>query len=215
MRARRRHELQQNVLNAELAKALEFLRRRRTLIVWTVVLAAMAILVVTYAVRTAQNKRRALQVTYDRLVTSPTLSRQEFLDGMKSLAESSDDRLAALATVQVGKYYAAQFLAAGGQSDDPRQRDLRDQAAAYYRRAIEAFPGQTLIVGEAHLGLGRLAESVGDVTTAANEYQAVQQMADLAGTPVLVEAAEALDRLDRIAAPVPMATTRSAMAKSE
>lgn len=215
MKAQRRHELQHNVLDAELTKGIEFLRRRRTPIVWSVVLAALAILVVTYAVRSAQNKERSLQATYDRLASLVTVTPQEFLDGMKSLAESSDRHLAAMATVQVGKYYAAQFSAAGGESSDPRQRDLSGQAAAYYRRAIEKFPGERLAVAEAHLGLGRLAEGSSDFTTAAQEYKTVKGMADLAGTPVLLEATEALNRLDRITAPVRMATTSSAPAEGK
>jgi hypothetical protein len=215
MKAQRRHELQQNVLDAELGRGVEFLRQRRTLIIWSVVLVVLAVLAVTYAVRSAQNKRRALQTSYDRLVSFPGVTPQEFLDGMKSLAESSDGHLAALATVQVGKYYAAQFSAAGGDAADARQRNLSDQAAAYFRRAIERFPRERLAMAEAHLGLGRLGEDTGDFATAAQEYQTVKDMADLAGTPPPLEAARALDQLERLKAPVPMATTRAALAAAK
>lgn len=210
MKAQRRHELQHNVLDAELAKGVAFVQKNRTILVWGVVLVAAAVLAVTYAVRSARNKARSLQETYDRLVLSASVSPQEFLDGMKSLAESSDKRLAALATVQVGKFYAAQLVGAGGNMADPRQRDMYDQAAAYYRRVIERFPTQTIAVAEAHLGLGRLAESAGDFPTAAKEYQTVKDMADLAGSPPLARAAEAMERLDRIQSPVAMASTRPA-----
>jgi predicted negative regulator of RcsB-dependent stress response len=130
MKAQRRHELQHNVLDAELAKGVEFIRQRRTYIVWGVVLAALAILAVTYTIRSTHNKARSLQARYDHLISSSAVTPQQFLDGMKSLAESSGGQLAALATIQVGKFYAAQFSAAGGESSDPRQRDLSDQAAA-------------------------------------------------------------------------------------
>ena len=212
MKSQRRHELQHNILDAELGKGIDFLRRRRTPIVWGIVLAVLAVLVVTYTVRSAQNKRQVLQATYDRLIASSVVTGQEFLDGMKSIAESSDQTLAALATVQVGKYYAAQFSAAGGMAADPRQKDLSDQAAAYYHRAIQGFPDQRMAVAEAYLGLARLAEGAGDFNTARGEYQTVKSMADL-GTPAPMEAAEALERLDRIKAPVRMATTSSAPAK--
>jgi len=100
-------------------------------------------------------------------------------------------------------------------STDLRQRDLSDQAAAYYRRAIEKFPTERLAVAEAHLGMARLAEGAGDLATAAQEYKTVKDMADLAGMPPPQEAAEGLDRLDRIKTPVRMATTSSAPAKSD
>ena len=212
MKARRRHELQHNVLDAELARGVDFLRRRRTLIVWSLVLVAAGILAITYAVRSAQAKERSLQDTYDRLITSPAVTAQEFLDGMKSLAECTNKRLAAMATVQVGKYYSAQFLAAGGVWADPRERDLGDQAAAYFHRAIDQFSDHRQVVAEAHLGLGRLAESTGDFAAAAGEYKTVKGMADLVGTPAVTEATEALGRLDRIKAPVRMASTSSAPA---
>lgn len=215
MRAQRRHELQHNVLDAELARGIEFIRQHRTVIIWSVVLAAAAILAITYAVRSAQNRKQSLQRRYDHLISSATVTPQEFLDGMKSLAESSDEHLAALATIQVGKYYAAQFLAAGGVPTDPRQRDLSDQAAAYFRRAIKKFPDRSLAVAEAHLGLARLAEGAGDFATAAEEYKTVTEMPGLAGTPQPIEAALALNRLDSLKTPVRMATTASAAAEDD
>lgn len=210
MKSQRRHELQHNVLDAELARGVDFLRRRRTPLVWGVILVAAALLIVTYAVRSAQAKERSLQATYDRLVTSYTVTGQEFLDGMKSLADCSDKRIAAMATVQVGNYYAAQFSVVGGVIADPRQRDLADQAAAYFRRALADFPNERLSLAEAHVGLARLAEGAGDFAAATQEYQTVTAMTDVAGTPAAAKAAEGLQRLESIKTPVPMATTRAA-----
>jgi hypothetical protein len=215
MKAQRRHELQQNVLDAELARGIEFVRQRRTYIIWGVVLATLAILAVTYVIRSTHNKERSLQTRYDQLISSPAVTPQQFVDGMKSLAESSSGRLAGLATIQVGKFYAAQFSAVGGEADDPRQRALRDQAAAYFQRGLERFSSYPLVVAEAHLGLGRLAEGTGDFATAAKEYKLIAQVPGLAGTPQPIEAALALDRLDRIKTPVRMATTTSAPAKGK
>ena len=212
MKAQRRHELQQNVLDAELAKGVDFLRRRRTAIVWGVVLVVAAVLLLAYGVSSARNRHRAVQAKYDRLTMSPAVTGQEFLDGMKSLAEADDKAIAALATVQVGKFYAAQFAQAGGVVADPQQKDLADQAAAYYRRAIDSFPGQRLAAGEAHLGLARLAEGQGDFATAVKEYQSIAGMADLMGTPTALAARDGLSRIDRIKTPVRMATTTSAPA---
>ena len=214
MKSQRRHELQQNVLDAELAKGVDFIRRRRTFIVWGVVLAALAVLGATYAIRSTHNRERSVQATYDRLISSPTVTPQQFLDGMKSLAEGSG-RLAGLATIQVGKFYAAQFSAVGGDPTDPRQQDVSNQAAAYFRKALERFSEYPLVVGEAHLGLARLAEGTGDFATAAKEYKSVTELPGLAGTPQPVEAALALDRLDRIKTPVHMATTTSAPAEGK
>jgi hypothetical protein len=210
MKAQRRHELQQNVLGAELNRGLEFVKERRTPLVWGVVLLVLAVFVVWHTVSKARATQRDLQTTYDRLTGTPSLPAQEFLDGMKSLSESSNKPIAALATVQVAKFYLSRFSAAGGMVADPQQKALADQASAYFRRAIQKFGDQRSIVAESHLGLARLAESIGDFAAAANEYQAVTGMMDLAGTPVGVEAMTALAKLDRIKTPVRMATTSSA-----
>jgi hypothetical protein len=215
MKAQRRHELQHNVLYSELNKSIEFVRQRRTYIVWGIVLVLLAVLVVWYSVNKSRRAHSELQMTYDRLVMMPNVPPQEFLDGMKTLADSDDKRIAVLATVQVGKCCLAQFTAAGGAVADPRQKALADQAGAYFRRVLQKYPDQRLAVAAAHLGLGRLAESEGDFATATEEYQAVTAMTDLAGTPMATDARIALAQLDQIKSPVRMATTSSAPAATK
>ncbi len=210
MKARRRHELHQNVLETELTKGVDYLKQRRTPIVWGVVLLMLVVFVGWYSINKVRTSQRDLQATYDRLSTSTNLPAQEFLDGMKSLSESSNESIAALATVQVAKFYLARFSAMGGMLSEPQQKGLADQAAAYFRRAIQKFGNQREVVAESHLGLGRLAEGEGDFATALKEYQTVTGMMDLGGTPVGVEAGTAIDQLDKIKTPVRMATTSSA-----
>jgi hypothetical protein len=72
-----------------------------------------------------------------------------------------------------------------------------------------------MVVGEAHLGLARLAEGTGDFATAAKEYKAVTELPGLAGTPQPFDAAVALERLGRLQSPVHMATTTSAPAEGK
>ncbi|MGA2266518.1 MAG: hypothetical protein ABSH10_08845 [Phycisphaerae bacterium] len=215
MKAQRRHELQENVLSAELGRGVEFFRQWRTYIVWGAVLVLLAVLVVWYSASKNLRARRELQATYDRLVLLPNVPPQEFLDGMKTLADSDDKHIAVLASMQVGRYCLAQFVTGGGMVADPRQKALADQAAAYFRRVLQRYPDQRLAVAEAHLGLGRVAESEGDFATATEEYQAVTAMTDLGGTPAATDARIALAHLDQIKSPVRMATTSSAPAATK
>jgi len=212
MRAQRRHELHRNELYAELARLVEFVKKWRTYIVWGLALGVLAVLAGVYMVRSAERKRLSLADTYDRLSFDATTTPDAFLDGMKTLADSADRRLAAMAAFQIGDYYYWGSIAAGGMSGDPRRKELADQAAAYFRRTIRDFPDQPLPVAQAHIGLAKLAESEGDFAAAAKEYQAVTTMKDLAGYPIVADARQGLGELDGIKGPVRMATTTSAPA---
>ncbi len=207
MKAQRRHELHRNELYAELAKVAGFVKRWRTYVVWGLTLAVLVVLVAVYVMRSAESKRQSLQITYDRLTMDPDITPQGFLTGMKTLSTCDDKRIAAMATVQIGNHYYWRFMAAGGVPVSPAARDMADQAAVYYRRAIRDFPEQRATAAQARVGLAKLAESAGDFAAAEAEYKAVTESHELMGLPVVAQARQALDNLESLKAPVRMATT--------
>jgi hypothetical protein len=213
MKSQRRHELQQNVLNAELARSVEFFKKWKTVIMWTVVLALMVVLAVLYTVRHYQSKRLEAQAQYDRLIRNPQGGAEEFVHEMSTLAAGDDRTLAALANLQLGEHYLRRFLLASAASGG-EQNALAEQATAYYRRVIADFKDQRVALGWAHIGLAHLAESRHDPSEAAKEYQAVLSMTDLAGQPVVLQADQGSRNLEFIKTPVRMATTTSAPASS-
>jgi hypothetical protein len=210
MKSQRRHELQQNILNAELAKSVKFLKEKKTTVVWAVTLVVAAVLAGFLIINNIRSRHLRDQALYDRLTVSPLTSDEEFIDGMNRLAAGGDKRLAALANVQLGNYFSKHLLFAGGAGDQAEQKELADQAASYYQKAIQDFPEQRLAVAEAHVGLAKLAEWRRDFATAAQEYQAVISMSDMAGQPVAVQAYESFASLNSLKNPVKLATTSSA-----
>ena len=71
MKSKRRHELQQNVLDAELAKGVTFFKSHLTHIGWVLVIGALIVMVVVY--NRSQRQQRAIELRnrYDLMMTSP------------------------------------------------------------------------------------------------------------------------------------------------
>ena len=92
---------------------------------------------------------------------------------------------------------------------------FHDQAKTYYQRALQRFGDRATVVGRAHIGLARLAESMRDFATARSEYEAVRSRKDLAATDAGILADKALADLERVSRPVQMATTAPAPKEEE
>ena len=207
MKSRRRHELKQNVLDAELGKVVEFFRRRGTYVAWGVLGLALIALIVWYVYRRHHGRLAAIQTDYDNLVWSQNDpdSEARVLSGLQSLADQGKDKwIAADACVRVGDIFARQALAAKRQPD---RQELMEKAARYYRKAIDEFPDYSLARGKAHFGLAKLAESRGDFAAASESYHAVAEVTKLRAYPIIGFAMDGLNRLPKFEVPVPMATT--------
>ncbi len=215
MKSRRRHELQQNVLDAELGKVVGFFKKRGSWIAWGVLIAALIVFLVVYVRGRGRREIEKLQARYDQLMSvqfRPGVDIAEILAGFKALVDQDDDeRIAALACVRVANMYAASSRSAS-QRTGSEWLTFVAQAEKYYHRAIENFPDERLAVAEAHLGLAKLAESrtPPNLNAARNQYQAIIKVPQLAGYPVMREAQRSLAALDALGEPIPMATTTQA-----
>ena len=207
MKARRRHQLQENVLAIELGKIAEFLRRRGSYLATGLLIAAVIVLVIVYFWRQSQTKQLWAIVEWDR-VKAGRVAPDQLVGVLTNLAEQSDnDRIAALAGVELGYEYARRLLHAQHTSE---RLALLEKAQAWYSLTIQKFPRQKLAVAKAHLGLGKLAETARQWNVAAEHYRRVTMMSDLAGQPVVQLAEAGLRQLNALKEPVRMATSAPA-----
>jgi len=207
MKSRRRHELQENVLAAEIGKVAEFLKQRGSHLATGVLLAALVLFGYVYVSKRSHAQRQDLQRRWD-LALSGQLKPDERISTLVDLAEQDDnERIAALAGVELGYHYALQSLASRQASE---RAALAEKAGQWYLLTIEKFPNQQLAVAKAHYGIGKLRESVRQFKAAAESYRKAKSFADLAGQPVTRLAEVALQRLKALEAPVRMASTAPA-----
>ncbi len=211
MKAKRRHELQHNVLDAELGKIVEFFKKRGSLIAWGILVAALVVFLIIYVRGRGVRVAETLQANYDRWTIEYRNQggTDKVLEGFQTLAEQTDDeRIAALASVRIGDIYATKLRAGGPRSDSERAA-FHTQAKTYYERVLSQFPDQTLAVAKSRFGLAKLAESQTppDIETARSYYRKIVATQQLLAQPVMAEAQGSLDRLEEILEPIPMATT--------
>ncbi len=207
MKSRRRHELQENVLALEIGKVAEFLKKRGSHLATGVLLAALVLFGYVFVSRRSRAKQASLQRQWD-LALSGDLKPDERVGTLADLAEQDDnERIAALAGVELGYHYALQSLAA---KEGSERIALAEKAGQWYLLTIEKFPKQELAVAKAYYGIGKLRESVRQFKGAAEAYRKAKSFADLAGQPVTRLAEVALRELTVLQAPVRMATTAPA-----
>ena len=223
MKARRRHELQKNVLGKELGKAAELFREYGTHIVWGGVALALSLLVVMYFISKGRQRQRDVQARYqeamfqtryDQILTDQTSKFDEALKDLKALADQDTNRdIAAKACLAVGDVSAGRLVKARSSTPAIDRKSYRDQAEAYYHKAIAGFGDRPVIVGRAHLGLAHLAESRRDFDAAEAEYQLVLAAPALQDGPVADAAAKGMKDLNELRSPALMATTAPAPRK--
>lgn len=224
MKAKRRHELQHNVLDAELAKTIEFFRKRGWTIVWVIVAGAAIWTGISMWRSSRAATRTNIESTYADVHTrvgrgagKPELLLGE-LDDL--IDQTSVPRISAMACVDAGDICAArarraahtltaaQIASAGKAVIGTHRKEFgkyRDRAKGYYANARDALPDQHLAVAKAHVGLAALAETEaslleGDLRKAAfkaalKEYKAVDEIDAVAGHPVAALAKRARRRL--------------------
>lgn len=211
MKSRRRHELQDNVLRKELSKAVEFFREYGTYLVWGGVVVALVLLVTMYSISKSRQRRRDIHIRYEEAMTNRTITVDVRLKDLKALADQDTNRdIAADACLAVGDLSAARLARAGSSTLKIERKGYGDEAETYYRKAIAGFGDRPAIVGRAHLGLARLAESRRDFDTAEAEYQVVLAAPQLKGGPLADAATKSLETLDELRLRVAMATTAPA-----
>ena len=212
MKSQRRHELQHNLLDAELGKIIGFFKKYGNYIAWGVLIAALIILVATYSVSKQRRAVTDIHARYDRAMTDSGVKPDDRINDLTALAvQDADSKVAALACIAAGDAYGAKLVTSlAPMSADQRKENIR-QAEVYYRMAINNFANRPEIVARAHFGLGRLAENQRNFDTAQTEYQAVLSMPlKTSGGTIYAAAKKALEGLDELRTPIPMATTAPA-----
>jgi hypothetical protein len=207
MKAQRRHELQQNVLDAELGKLVGFLRRRGALLLWGLAAVVLVGLVAWYAYSQKVGKIASIQSKYDStvLLQNAPGSEEHFIKSLNELAaQNTIEWIAADACVRLGDVSFRQAQTSSSQAD---AAELMAKAASWYNKAVQNYPGQKMAVAKAHFGLGQWAEQKGDFEEARGQYTAVIEQKDLAAYPVAALAKSKLRNLDSLTKPVVMATT--------
>ena len=210
MKAQRRHELQHNVLDTELATIIEFLRRRGATIVWCALIAALVISVALYVHHRRQGRLNVPQQKYDRLerlAGSPRAVPAELLKGFRELADQRDnEQVAAMASVWVGDICLRQYLV-DTLLTSPERSDRLREARESYQKVLREFGDFPLATAKARLGLAGLAENRRDTATAKAQYAALAAMGDSAGPIVRRLALESVRRLENPGDPVRLAAT--------
>ena len=212
MKSTRRHELQHNVLDIELAKTVGFLKKRGRLIVWTLVIIVPLTVVTSWYVTSRRRQRADWQARYAELKAAQASELAQPLEallrGFREIAEQKKvPSLAAMACVDTGDIYAWKLFET---KTDIERQNISKQAREYYRRAIDQFPEYSGTVGRAHLALGKLAEGERNFDEAKKQYELVLAMPQLSGLDVARQADEGLKMLALYRQPVRMATTAPA-----
>lgn len=210
MKSQRRHELQHNLLDTELGKLIAFLRRNATRITWVVLGVAVVVLLIVLVVVPLQRAGYERQRAYFQqdAPLSGEADRARQAEGFEGLASGSD-RWAALAAVGAGAAYANELAARWYVLPPAEREQLAARAREWYERAISEHASQTAAVARARFGLGKLAESLGQIDQAERHYQDVVRLAgSLVGDPIVDLARMSLEQSEQLTRPARMATTR-------
>jgi tetratricopeptide (TPR) repeat protein len=216
MKSERRHELQHNALDAEIAKTAAFFKQHGMRLLWGAVIVAVVVLAIRWYAVDRSRAQAEYAAHYSSLSGSLPYAtgekRQVIISGLKALVEEGRiPRLAALACVDLGDAYASRMVEAG----EEERASLVAQARSYYQQAIEGYPTEALACGKARIGLAKLAESLGDFEEAGKQYQAAEEIIELRGQPVAALARSGRDKLENLARPVALATTAPATQPAE
>ena len=207
MKSERRHELQTNTLYVELRRISEFCKTNSNRIVWVAFAAAVLILGVVLVERWQSKKVADRQAMFER-----AMGDMEQDTDLKQLADqTSDKRIASLSCVAMGDRAARRALMSTSAAE--RSSSL-EEAATWYGKVTSQFSQETLSLAKAKYGLAKLAETTGDLDKARTLYGEVIGMPSMNGNALAFLAKESLEKLDSLASPVKMATTRPAPASA-
>jgi tetratricopeptide (TPR) repeat protein len=197
MRSEERHELEKNTLDEELGKLVAFLRERGTQLATVLLVIAVTVLVVVFFVRRSRANRAAVVNQYSQVTwAGGQMSQEQRVEQLKALAgQDTVEIVAAESMFLLGGHYADMMFRA----ETPARRDeLARQATAEYERILNLYPDRRLLVAKAHLGIGNIAQSLGEMDKARSHYNAVAAMEGLQGQPVLTLAQMYLAGLEQL-----------------
>jgi tetratricopeptide (TPR) repeat protein len=210
MKARRRHELKENVLAHELGEVKNFLSKYGNWVLAAITAVLIVVLVVWYYHRRSQAESINERNRYEQLTQQAELGLEERLAGLIELAENAKSPInGASAAVFAGNLCLQRYLDLQDESAAQESREWLRKAEEHFRLAIQKYPELNPMVARAHFGLGTVAENEGDMETAEAEYEQARRLV----SPADALAGDAEYRLSRLKAwskPVKFATTTQA-----
>lgn len=204
MKAKRRHQLQENDLARELVKIGQFLKEHGNKLATGALVVAVLIFAYVLFFGGTDTEMLAIQRSWGDIMTgrSDQARRVEMLQNLTE--QTRDRRIAALAGAQLGYEYATRALVAGTSSE--RQAN-QTAAAQEYQRVLSEFGSYPEAVAKAHYGMAKLHETQGRLNEAAVEYKKVVDQSELTGYPVRLLAEMNLRGLARLREPVNLVST--------
>lgn len=217
MKAKRRHELQQNTLDAELGKGVDWIKNHGARVLWGIVAVVAISLAVFSVFNTRSAKREWIRTSYFNIIGRPGgIVKDDTLDTLIELAEQTKIKLiAADSCVEVGNIYFQRMRMA---KDVQQRSEFEQLAREYFNRAIEDFPDQPIAGAKGHFGLAKIAETKAALSTDADsrklaleaaraEYEQILRTRGIDGVIILDLARMSLNNLAGLAEPVKMAAT--------
>ncbi len=196
MKAKRRHELKENVLAQELEKLKVFLGKYGGWIAGAVV-AAMIVLLIVWQLRAREHRVLDRERTQHRKLTSGSgMKRDDRLAGYLQLAETAKDPIiAADCRIRAAHMYSQDYLdVLGVPSASGRAEQSRQRAEELYRTVIARHSDRRQIVTNAYYGLGILAMNSEEKEKARQWFK--QAAAGGANHPAAIDAKKRLDKLE-------------------
>ncbi len=211
MKAKRRHDLQENALGAEIVDIIEFFKKRGGTILAVLLIVVVACALGYYMVSSRTETAAKLQRRLDRAMTDPSLGVEARERELKDLSGTDDKRIAAVASVELGDHYSRVLLFGDTSADPGERRQLVDSAGAAYKSVIENDQSPTEALAKARVGLGKLSETLGDLSGARSLYEAVINTPGIEGHAAYGKAVRALEALDSLGEPVRLAASAPAI----
>ncbi len=223
MKAKRRHDLKENLLANELVQVKEFLNKYGTWIL--IAIAAVAVGLWAYNKHTASKATEAWneKIGLTNILTDAKMSREERAKNLDELAETAKDPLiAAEAGLTAGSLWSQMYRDAIVSPDDVSEGkalEYRKDSRKAYERVLAEHAQEYRLAARAHYGLAVLEENMaeaflqaGDIAGAKGHQEAAKghygDVAKLLGTkdPTSIAARERARRIDQ-AKPIRFATT--------
>jgi predicted negative regulator of RcsB-dependent stress response len=208
MRSKRRHELQQNTLDAELGKGMQWLRKHGFKLAVGLLAVAVIALGVSYLQRQSRANRRDVQARYAKLTSSTRgvdEDPQDLVNGFRDLSQQDTvEWIAAASLVRAGNLRLADMAVA----TDPEAAQAAGKAAStFFQKVLSEHQDQPAAISAARMGLARIAENKGEFQAARGFYEQITNDARLNGYPVADQARNAISNLAEMQQPVQLATT--------
>lgn len=204
MKSERRHELMENELAKDLDKASEFVKAYWQWLVGGLAGLVAVIAIVVFSLNHATVSRQRQWADYTAL--SAAGGSQAVRQELASLADrAGSDALEAWTTLRLGQAAYEELVLNWHELDENARQQLRRQASEAYQAVLASHADNVLAVATARVGLGVLAETMGEYDLAAEEYGKAAEMPQAEARPMALVANRNLDQLRALREPVTLA----------